>query len=1630
MSKTKSNDRGETTPDKSNAAQGKSTAGMGVNKEFPVLAWNSDRSNNLMEFSRLLTNYAFIEFGNFANVLVTGEYETYAYPEPPVEAQTEQILKAMGELPTSVNPELKPDPTANDFLPKPKPKPTGIPYAIQMEIYKEELKSRQRKEDADFAKHPILFATMRGNISNGSMDLIKRHLQWDLVDKAKDPRGFWKIIRATHTVSSLSANVTDMVARGAVRQEFTQLKMRTDELLSDFVERFHFTLKKYEVCSEPLPADDVLVYEFLEKLDHRRYGQFVADLRNNEMWQSGSCMPKTLAAAAALASGYCAVSDRSGKIVGVAGFMTNVETPPEAAEETKLFEQFKAFMASTDKKAKSRGNAPASTPAPAPASTPAPAPASTNSKKNCWICNCAGHVAFFCPEKDALMKLKEETKNGPKGAMMAFVSNFCISSHSAIVTLEAFVAAKVDRKHMLILDNAAAITALMNKDLLKPGSLHKLMQGFHLTGVNSDDDDKLVIDEAGEMEEWGKAHYNPNIGANLLSQAVVRSMGLWIEYDWHSDCYWVTNLQGVKRKFVRYGMFYALNLLDQGIADREEEAMMTAAEVKGRFSSRDLIGAQRARDLQARFGHLPHSSLMRVLSSGAVDDIGVTNSDVTNAMHIYGEDRLFYKGSMTRKPQPNKPSNKSLHAWPMLTDLSCDIAFIEGHMFFISVSDFGLITQTFISSKDSDALLKAIVETIKVYRANGFTIKVMNFDGETGITALEDQLLNLGIILNQRASKVHVGLVERAIRTIKDASRRILKSLPFELPWSLLPYLVDFAVSRINMVPSKTGSVLVSPRERLTGVRTNANIHLRFAFGQMVMVPNNHGISNSMEDRANLVMAMHSSHANSGSFYGFNPTTKSIILCQQAKKVETLDADIERMNQLARLDKNKINVHEFRAFRNQHPIEDYDDEEEGLDVSSLFKDWQQMSGNFPLVPIKAPEIHTHSRFGSKTKQLATIPESDLDSGAPIDSGAPSTTEEVPAEDDGQPDDTPDDQAEDSTVVLLPAPAPVERTRRQNRQAFIPQPTTTRSGRATKPITKFGDEAFIALFDAEEETLTNAEIFQAIKSPKTMAHSIHTFGEKGREAVVAEMKQLLDKGVWHATHDDTDAINALIFVKEKTDSQGEVIGYKGRLAARGDEEARNRLRADIRNKITPSKVELFERELDKSSPTAMLASLFAVLSIAALRGDTVLSGDVVGAYLHADKPTKQVLRLNRELTKIVVELDPSYAAFVKPNGTCMVELDKALYGCLESGKLWHADVDKLLIDNGFTKNPYDPCVYNRWIDGKQTTLVLYVDDVIVTGMSATHAQETMDLLVSRYKEVKQKSGKVHEYLGMKFDFTDPGKVKVTMEGYIDGVLDNAGTTTTAKTPASDDIFTVGTSEPLEKEAASRFHTIVAKLLYLAKRVRPDILLAVSYLTTRVQAPNADDSKKLDRCLAYLNETREMGMVLEADKKLQLQVFADAAFANHPDFKGHTGIVGTLGNGPIFTSSSKQGGMAKSSTESELYAASEAGSLLLFWNNFLAAQVGTEQAGVLRQDNMSTIKLLLRGSAASKRSRHINIHNFWLKEQIENGKVVVEWTESEEMVSDILTKPLQGELFKAMRFKLLNWPDNQVEERVGG
>jgi len=57
--------------------------------------------------------------------------------------------------------------------------------------------------------------------------------------------------------------------------------------------------------------------------------------------------------------------------------------------------------------------------------------------------------------------------------------------------------------------------------------------------------------------------------------------------------------------------------------------------------------------------------------------------------------------------------------------------------------------------------------------------------------------------------------------------------------------------------------------------------------------------------------------------------------------------------------------------------------------------------------------------------------------------------------------------------------------------------------------------------------------------------------------------------------------------------------------------------------------------------------------------------------------------------------------------------------------------------------------------------------------------------------------------------------------------------------------------------------VAKCLFASKRARPDIILPVAFLTTRVKSPDTDDWKKLTRAIRYLRGTIELPLILRAD-----------------------------------------------------------------------------------------------------------------------------------------------------------------------
>ena len=178
--------------------------------------------------------------------------------------------------------------------------------------------------------------------------------------------------------------------------------------------------------------------------------------------------------------------------------------------------------------------------------------------------------------------------------------------------------------------------------------------------------------------------------------------------------------------------------------------------------------------------------------------------------------------------------------------------------------------------------------------------------------------------------------------------------------------------------------------------------------------------------------------------------------------------------------------------------------------------------------------------------------------------------------------------------------------------------------------------------------------------------------------------------------------------------------------------------------------------------------------------------------------------------------------------------------------------------------------------------------------------------------------------MTFDFSKEGCVKMTMEGFvqdlIEGCKDMPGT---ENTPARANLFTMPdeSDSPLPNNLRERFHSITAKLLYLSKRTRPDILTAVALLTKRVLRPQRDDYDKLTRTIQYTRGSQHTGITFEVYEPIHVIAYIDASFAIHPDMKSHTGSVITLGKGAIYAKSGTQRLMTKSSTEAELVALSD-------------------------------------------------------------------------------------------------------------
>ena len=536
-------------------------------------------------------------------------------------------------------------------------------------------------------------------------------------------------------------------------------------------------------------------------------------------------------------------------------------------------------------------------------------------------------------------------------------------------------------------------------------------------------------------------------------------------------------------------------------------------------------------------------------------------------------------------------------------------------------------------------------------------------------------------------------------------------------------------------------------------------------------------------------------------------------------------------------------------------------------------------------------------------------------------------------------------------------------------------------------------------------------------------ALHEYGDLADESIWTELSTIVERNVFKGVHlsglsklQRQSMIKSKLIITLKKNSKGEVVKLKSRLLCRGDQE----------NRSTWDSL---------YSPTSSLDSVLITLGVAAYNGWFTRAIDVKSAYLYCpvvDDSLTYVL-LEPDVANYLIRVDPSFAKFQTDDGYLCCEMMASLYGALQSSKNLWIKIRATLLKMGFTNSQKENCVFvKKFANGESFICTLYVDDLHLISSSNVLIDEFILEFQKDWPEIVVSSGDEYDYLGMCLNWRIPGSCQLSMPAYCNKVVDKFEKASKhlrnkdeifalkkTSTPAKPDAFQVDQESPLlNKLDKSNFHTLIATIAYLAKRTFPQLMTISSFLIGRVQFPTQEDWTKLEKVVAYIHYHRDFKLII-SPKNLNVEVMVDASHSCHSDFRGHLGILYTLGGAMFCVKSKKAFDASLSSTEDESMSISYAAPHAL-WARDLLTDLGfpPQYPTLVFCDNEAVLKLVERGSPTSSNSKHFKNRFYYTKSLVDRHYVFLQKVHTDLNISDILTKCLDKGKFTAFTNAMLN------------
>jgi hypothetical protein len=503
-------------------------------------------------------------------------------------------------------------------------------------------------------------------------------------------------------------------------------------------------------------------------------------------------------------------------------------------------------------------------------------------------------------------------------------------------------------------------------------------------------------------------------------------------------------------------------------------------------------------------------------------------------------------------------------------------------------------------------------------------------------------------------------------------------------------------------------------------------------------------------------------------------------------------------------------------------------------------------------------------------------------------------------------------------------------------------------------------------------------------------SRHVHKKQFEAAAVAELDSCWKKGTFanpDITADRTDAVPLMWVFTYKFDEDGYLLKHKARLVVRGD----------------------LQEQYGDTYAATLAARLFrALMALACAFNLKAMQYDVPNAFLNAT--------LDRTLHVRTPD------GFQDRYGQTL-RLIRALYGLKEAPRLWAIHFQESLRRLGLHPIQGFPCL---WMN-ERIILFFYVDDIII--LYHPDYQEDFEKLEQQLVKLYglRQMGNVKWFLGIRVErilasrqlylIQDSFIIKVCTEFNLiraDGKYPSTPLSSIARLLPYDGIS--------ELPYTKTYQRLVGNLAYIEVMTRPDVAHAHSILARFLINPGPVHLSEIKHVWQYLYGTRYLAISARGGEPTQtfatkvnsshlsLPTFfgaADASFGDDVETRrSSAGYVFMLYGMPVDWKATVLRSVTRSTTEAELYALSAAGVESQYWDRFcrnIGFTLHTKKA--LWCDNAQTVRLV-QGHAdrIQTKLRHVDIHQMWLRQEVEAGRITVEWKPTAEMPADGFTKLL--------------------------